>query len=217
MQETGNNPRRLVVEGIDDLYSVVGVMRAHILWPDDRSKAPVYIDQVGSVDKILEPHHINVLMKSGSIQTVGIMVDANSNGSSRYERLRDLCLEFFPNIPPELPRDGMVVENDDGRRLGAWVMPDNGSDGALENFLIPLIPDAGQALLKHVDANVETARNVGAPYRDAHANKARLYSWLALQDPPTQNPRRALYSKALDPELPNAMPFVTWFKQLYRL
>ena len=217
MPEMGDNSRRLVVEGIDDLYSVVGVMRAHISWPADQVKAPVWIDRFGSVDEILKPDHINMLMKSSNIQMLGIMVDANSNCSSRYKSIYDRFSEFFPNTPRKLPRDGMVVENDDRRRFGVWIMPDNVSDGALEDFLIPLIPDAGQALLKHVDASVETARNVGASYRDAHANKARLYSWLALQDPPTQNPRQALYSKALDPRLPTAMPFVTWFKKLYRL
>ena len=211
MQEM-SNPRRLVVEGIDDLYSVVGVMRAHISWSNDRSKAPVFIDQWGSPDEILGPEYIDVLLKSKTIQMLGIMVDANSRGSARYERLRQLCLAFFPNIPEKLPKEGMVVDNDDGRRLGAWIMPDNVSGGALEDFLIPLIAaGSGRTLLQHVSEFVTASKTVGARYKDAHTTKANLYSWLALQDPPSQNPRRALYSKALNPELPSAESFVKWF------
>ena len=211
-----NNPRRLVVEGIDDLYSVVGIMRAHTQWPADKEKAPVWINLGRSVSEILEPSNLRVFLKSTTIQTLGIMVDANTKRNARYKRLRDICIEFFPDMPADMPHGGLVVDNEDGRRLGAWIMPDNASQGGLEDFLLPLIPDGGRPLLQHVDKNISEVSAV-APFRQAHTRKALLYSWLALQDPPSQNPREALYSKALDPTLPCARPFADWFCKLYQL
>ena len=211
-----DNPRWLVVEGIDDLYSVVGIMRSHTSWPDDRTKAPVWIDLGKSVDEILKPSYLRVLLKTTTIRTLGIMVDANSKHDSRFNRLRETCMEFFPNIPEEMPSGGLVVDRNGGSRLGAWIMPGNSSHGALEDFLIPLIPDRGRPLLEQVDKNLSEV-NAIAPFREAHTQKARLYSWLALQNPPSQNPRSALYSKALDPMLPSARPFVDWFCKLYQL
>ena len=210
-----DNPRRLIVEGIDDLYSVVGIMRAHKDWPADREQAPVWIDQGRSANEILAPDFLGVLLKSTTIRNLGLMFDANSNGVARYRRLREICGRTFPKIPGHLPEEGLVVENDDGRRLGVWIMPDNVSDGALEDFLIQLISASGQPILEHATDSVARAREMGAPLRQAHAQKARLYSWLALQDPPSRNPREALYSGALDPAHPNARPFVDWFLRLY--
>jgi hypothetical protein len=215
--QTFENQRRLVVEGIDDLYSVVGIMRAHIDWPDDRAKAPVYIDIGRSVDEILSPLYLGVLLKSPTIRMLGIIIDANSRPGARYGRLRELCRKSFPDIPEGLPPEGLVVEGGDGRTLGAWIMPNNLSTGALEDLLIAAIPDAGKPILEHAKATVEAAQRKGAPFRSAHIEKARLYTWLALQDPPSQNPRRALYSKALDPTSHSVRPFVAWFRRLYRL
>ena len=210
-----DNPRRLVVEGIDDLYAVVGVMRAHISWPVDREQAPVWIDRGGSVSEILKPAFLDVHLKSRTIGTLGVMIDANSSGVTRYRQLRTLCKNTFPEMPERLPAEGLVVGNEHGRRLGVWIMPDNASDGALEDFLIRIISDAGQTMLEHATDTVAKARDAGAPVREAHLQKARLYSWMALQDPPSRHPREALYSRALDPAHPYAIPFVEWFKRLY--
>ncbi len=133
-----DNPRRLVVEGIDDLYSVVGIMRMHTLWPADRAIAPVWIDLGGSADEILEPTYLRVLLKTTTIQTLGIMFDANAKHDARYNRLRDICGKFFPGLPDVMPRGGLIVDNDDGRRLGAWIMPDNASKVLWKTSCCPL-------------------------------------------------------------------------------
>ncbi len=189
-------------------------MRAHTPWPEDREETPVWIDIGRSADEILS--YLPVLLKSTTIQTLGVMLDANSRPVPRYNSLRQVCLDFFRNIPRRIPTRGLIIDGDDGRRLGAWIMPDNRSNGALEDFLIPLISDSGRPLLDAVDQNLSQLAEF-APFRESHTQKARLYSWLALQDPPSQNPRRALYSRTLDPMSPTAQAFVDWFLELYQL
>ena len=211
------NPRRLVVEGFEDLYSVVGVMRAYVSWPERAEDAPVWIDLGRSADEILNSTYLGVLLKSPTIQRLGIMIDANSKANLRYRSIYTTCSGQFPLMPTELPPDGMVVKNEQGRRLGVWIMPNSASNGALEDFLIELIPVAAKPLFEHASESVDKARKLGAPFRNVHFDKARLYTWLAVQNPPSQNPRSALYSKALDPTLPAAQRFAKWFRHLYDL
>ena len=212
------NRRRLVVEGYADLYSVRGVMRPYIDWPttQDASRYPVFIDRGGSVDEILNQKFLNVLLTSPTIEILGIMIDADETPAQRYRTLHGLCIGSFPGMPDVLPTDGLIVNNASNMRLGVWIMPDNHSEGDLEAFLRNLVPSP--RLWEHAERSTELAKeDYNAPYRDAHLNKAKLYSWLSWQDPPVQNPGKALDSRSLDSTLPTAQTFVTWFRTLYDL
>lgn len=212
------NPKRLVVEGYDDLYSVREIMRTEIEWPDTgESDYPVYIDRGKSVGEILKKEYMNVLLKSSTIRTLGIMIDADQVGvSSRYQSMHNLCSAAFPEMPNTLPAEGLIVNNAAAKRLGIWIMPDNRSKGDLETFLRNLVPD--QPLWSYAESCTESAKkDWNAPYRDAHANKAKLYSWLSWQDPPVRNPGRAIESGALDATRPETQPFITWFRELFEL
>lgn len=58
MGTSKSNPKQLIVEGYQDLYSVHGLMRAHIHWPDGKENAPIWIEMGGSAEEILEPGYI---------------------------------------------------------------------------------------------------------------------------------------------------------------
>lgn len=214
----GDNPKRLVVEGYDDLYSVREIMRTQIEWPDTgESDYPVYIDRGKSVGEILKKEYMGVLLKSSTIRILGIMIDADQVGvSRRYHSLYSLCNATFPEMPHHLPAEGLIVDNASRKRLGIWIMPDNRSAGDLETFLQDLVPD--QSLWEYAEHCTESAKkDWNAPYRDVHTNKAKLYSWLSWQDPPVQNPGRAIESGALDATLPHSQSFIEWFRRLFDL
>ncbi len=90
----GDNPKRLVVEGYDDLYTVREIMRTQIEWPGaNESEYPVYIDIGKSVNEILNKDYMGVLLKSSTIRTLGIMIDADDQGAGRrYQSLYNLKL-----------------------------------------------------------------------------------------------------------------------------
>ena len=97
-------------------------------------------------------------------------------------------------------------------------MPDNRSAGCLEDFLIGLVPEIGMALLDETSRHIDAIKRKNlARFREAYIHQARLYSWLALQNPPTQGPRKALYKSTLDPMYPATRRFVEWFLELYKL
>jgi hypothetical protein len=209
--------KQLVVEGIDDLRSVIGLMRHHVDWSPDKFKAPVWIILGGGAGPILQPDYIPTLIKDPTIKTLGIMLDADDDANSRYLSFKKLCAEFFPKMPDKLPVNGLVVENHEGKRIGLWIMPDNSSPGAIETFLKFLVPEKTIPLWKHAMKSVADAKGVGANYKECHAEKSNLYTWLAWQDEPGQSAGTALTRKILDPRAESAIPFVKWIMELYQL
>jgi hypothetical protein len=210
-----------VVEGQDDLFAVVGLMRAHVDWPEgpeSKTLAPVFIHNGNGAAEILKKEGLlTVFLKSPDLRTGGIVLDADTKPRGRYESVRKLCIGMFPELPAELPLDGLVVENADKKRLGVWIMPDNSSDGSLETFLKWLVPAPRDPAWNHAEQSVKAARGMGCGCRESHIEKANLYTWLSWQDPPGQAPGVALTRKILDPQNANAAAFVAWFVKLYKL
>ena len=86
-----SGPKQLIVEGFDDLQSVVGLMRAHVLWPvNANDDPPVFILRGASPDEILREGYVTALLKSRDIRTLGLMLDADDNPAGRYQRARSL-------------------------------------------------------------------------------------------------------------------------------
>ena len=213
------NPNWLIVEGFADLNSVVGVMRKHTPWPSaSGASAPVWIQRRGGWREVLDKDYLSIVLSMTTLRTLGFIVDANSDCVSRYASVRSALKQFKFNLPRELPSDGLIIDDASGLRIGAWIMPDNRSAGALEDFLIGLVPETGMALLDETNRHIDAVKRKNlAKFREAHIHKARLYSWLALQDPPAQDPRKALYKSTLNPMHPAAWRFVEWFLELYKL
>jgi hypothetical protein len=208
--------KRLLVEGKDDLYAVRNLMSAYIDWPKEENKWPVVIEDCGGVESILEPEFIPTLLQSSEVKTLGIVIDANDDFVSRWRLLRDRCLSVFSGLPDDLPSSGLILDNQE-KRLGIWIMPDNTSGGMLEDFLRWLVPSEAEPLWRQAQANVAEAKAKNAPFLDAHVAKANIHTWLAWQDPPGQPLGLALTRKILDPQSPKASAFVEWFRKLYSL
>jgi hypothetical protein len=214
------NPKQLIVEGEDDRAVIIHLMRCHIPgWPEDKESAPVYIDVGRSADQILDPVFIGVKLKQSALKALGLIIDADNNFVGRWQRVKQLLSSHFPSLPTEMPKTGLIVSNHDGLRLGVWLMPDCGSNGMMETFLKFLVPETtdAQVLWQHAENSFEEARTKGSPCRSAHADKARIHTWLAWQDPPGERLGLALRRRILDPKSQHATPFVTWFKTLYDL
>ncbi len=211
-------PNQLIVEGYDDLYSVVGLMRHHVPWPADPAEAPVNIQIGKSADEILEDGYLTALLKSPTVKRLGVMFDADDKpAAGRYTSIRKQCLDIFPSLPATMPSIGLVAQNTEQKRLGVWIMPDNLSPGDLETFLRYFVPDQSESVWKSATVAVIEARKLGACWRDCHQAKANLYTWLAWQDPPSQKPGEALTKKILNPYSSNGDQFLGWFRSLYEL
>lgn len=192
-------------------------MRAYIEWPQDPKYWPVYVENSLSAEEILADGFLTAKLKVADTEVLGVMFDADANPTGRYARFRTRIIGLFPTLPESLPEGGLIAENDDNKRVGLWIMPDNRQAGDLEAFLRLMVPDDAERVWQLSVSSVQAARASGAACRDCHTMKANLYTFLAWQDPPGQHPGMAITKKVLDPHSACAVPFATWFRELYRL
>ena len=108
----------------------------------------------------------------------------------------------------------MIQENQDGLRLGVWLMPDNRSSGMLETLLLDLLP-SDDGLLAYSETVCKEAKEKGAPYKDVHSDKAHIHTWLAWQDEPGAQLHEAVQRRILCPASPKSRPFVKWLRDLF--
>src|SRR5258708_6614798 len=116
-------------------------MKNHTTWPEKRGEWPVWVEVGNSVDEILESGYLSTEIKASNMRIIGVMLDADIHAYGRYQRIQQLCASLFPNLPVQMPADGLVIDNGDDKRFGLWLMPDNKSEGDLETFLRYLVPN----------------------------------------------------------------------------
>ena len=212
------SPRKLLVEGGTDKRVIPFLMEANgIEW--ERSGQPVVcIEPYNGVEELLKPGVVEAELRASGLEALGVMVDANGNASDRWNRIRHLCRNEFAHLPGRIPQDGLeIVHIETGARFGVWIMPDNRFSGMLEDFLIRLIPEDPRGLYELAEKCVTEATQSGAPFKDAHKAKAKIYTWLAWQDEPGRQLHEAVHHRVLDPESPESQPFVNWFRHLFEV
>lgn len=213
-----NPAKLLLVEGLEESRVLPYLLEANgVPWPADKNSAPVYIDAYGGVENLLVEGEIEVRLKSSGLQALGVLVDADEDAEARWQAIRRCCRRSLPDLPEQIPEAGLVAVSDLGVRFGAWLMPDNRSRGMLETFLLHLRPDErdGGRLHRYSQEAIWMARATGAPWKNAHADKAQIHSWLAWQDPPGRQLHQAITERILRPDSPHAAPFVRWFRNLF--
>jgi len=211
-------PNKLLVEGKEDERVIPELMEANgIAWGETRDTWIVEIKECNGFESMIEQGVIETELKESGLEALGIIVDANNDARQRWNALRDRCLGSFPELSEDLPPEGLIHESNTGLKLGAWLMPDNRSHGMMETFLTYLVPDKSHPVLKYAECARDKAKVLGAPYRDVHADKAKIYTWLAWQDPPGRPLHNAVMERLLDPCSPHAAAFVRWFRSLFGL
>ena len=204
------------MEGATDRLVIPYLMEKNgVPWPT--SKVPVFIEELGGVDEILRPGRLELELAASELEALGVVVDANGDAAARWDQLRTHCGGEFPDLPNQIPAEGLEVVHADGPRFGVWIMPDNRFEGMLEDLLVRLVPDDAGDLYEMARSCVATARSNAAPFKDVHERKAEIYTWLAWQDPPGLRLHEAVKHRVLDPTRPESRPFVDWFRRLFDL
>lgn len=214
----------LLVEGATEKRAIPELVEANgILWEKSTGKYIVYIDELGGVDqkKEVKSSVISNELNVANRKALGLIVDADNNCASRWQSVRNACLKFIPDLPLDLPPQGLVhntfTKNKKPVKFGVWIMPDNKTEGMLETFLAYLVKDESEALWQYSQQVVSEAKNQGANYKPTHIDKANIHTWLAWQDEPGNQLHIAVKKKILDPQHPKAQSFINWFKILYSL
>ncbi len=208
----------LVVEGRSEVFVIPYLMEANgVPWGKGKNNTVVHIKDYDGYPNIVQTDAIATELLASGLTALGIIIDADEQPKDRWQSIRNICQKSVPDLPIDLPENGLICNAPNEIKFGIWMMPDNQMRGILETFLAYMIPDETEPLWQFAQESVKSARTKGASFTEFQVDKANIYTWLAWQDPPGQQLHQAVEQKILDPEHPRAQKFVTWFKDLYDL
>ena len=202
----------LFVEGDDDLHAI-----EHLLGKRGLRKESSWFPKLEcakDVDRLIRTVETAVMAGTGG--AVGFVADADASTENRWRGVTRELMKTGMVLPAQVPAEGYIGRCDrSDTRVGVWVMPDNRSRGAIEEFLLTLI-DPADPLLKHAGRATTEARGLGAAFPETALKKAELRAWLAWQEQPGFPYGRALNADYFDSARVAANPFVDWFTRLFR-
>lgn len=199
----------LLVEGNDDEHVLYSLLN-HYQVPEQFK-----IRNKQGIDKLLET--LDVELKRSGLERLGIIIDADTNLSARWEGLRErLTHAGYDALPATPDPNGTIIKRADQLTVGVWLMPDNTLSGMLEDFASFLIPsdDVLWPLAGDVVQQVVIKKRL---FPESHLMKARIHTWLAWQEEPGTPLGLAITRRYLDAAAPHAQQLVNWIRQLFDL
>jgi hypothetical protein len=199
--------RQLLVEGKDD-QAVIKALCAKF-----NIKENFDVIDCEGYSKLIEQLPIR-LTKQSDIDTVGIIVDADTDIASRWISLHNLFSKLGFTLPDDLPEKGLIINNTH-IRIGLWLMPNNQINGMLEDFAAFLIPLNDQLIpiVKDTLNSIESQHLNN--YKPIHRSKAEIHSWLALQETPGTPMGLAITKRYLTTDEEICLCLIDWLKELF--
>ena len=205
------NGKILLVEGTDDKH----VMK-HICG----NRGIPHLDEVKpheGVINLLESLKVRLtLSEEGDI--IGVVIDADTEISDRWKSIRNQVTGVgYQNVPDQPDPDGTILDPPAGTllpRLGVWIMPNNQTNGILEDFLRFLVPQPN-ILFDHAKVSVAAIPEGERRFKQLDEPKAIIHTWLAWQEEPGRPFGTAISACFLDPNVPEVDVLATWLKRLF--
>lgn len=86
----------------------------------------------------------------------------------------------------DLNSKGVIIDGKGGvPAVGIWLMPDNGSTGELEDFVIKMIKES-DPVWPLAQSYVDNIPDDDRKFSSAKSDKAKLYAWLATRKKPNR-------------------------------
>lgn len=202
----------LLVEGKDD---------QHVIW----SLLKYY--QVPELFVVKDCDGIENLLRDVSLRLtnptmynyIGVVMDADVNIKGRYDAFRSILertgMYDFSQI--SLSETGTLIKPTEENYpvFGLWLMPNNRSNGMLEDFVMTLA-DEDDVLMSESDAVLSSLEKRSLNrYTPVHRSKAKIHTYLAWQEEPGKPMGQAITAKVLHAESESANVFVDWIKRLF--
>lgn len=202
-----NFNKKLLVEGNDD---------QHVIWAlCERFTVKENFDVIDceGITKLYE--QLPVRFKQAQVDTIGLIIDADSEIKDRWTSISSLLsLQGF-TIPEEIPVEGLISQANSGIKIGVWIMPNNNENGMLEDFISFLVPKEDK-ILSIVNDTLTNIENQGLnQYSLIHKSKATIHSWLSLQSDPGTPMGLGITKRYLTTDEETCLKLVNWLKELY--
>lgn len=206
-----DHPRIILVEGPDDRHVVSHIIRRSI--PEinlDHEDIQIY-DKEGYTGV---RDSIDLEVDVSGREVLGILVDANANPTGRWQSVTSMLKKSnaeLPGLPISPEAGGTIISTKP--KVGIWLMPDNISAGALEDFVAAMIPDDDRVwprAIRYIDEIPVEER----PFKDK-VQKAKVHAWLATREDPGRFMGQAIRSKDLNVEVEHCQTFTRWLRRLF--
>lgn len=234
MPQGNTSRRRLLVEGEDDQHVVSNLLHQHDIenrrlgYREQRevNNGTIAIERKSGAPELLSD--LTSELKRPNQECVGVIVDIDSEDEgvpggvqSRWDSVRNRVLQTgtSQDVPETPRREGTVFtieQPERDLRFGLWLMPDNAAPGAIEHFLLGIIPEQ-DTLLDRARACLNTVSDEERLFREVDETKALIHTWLAWQQRPGRPMGGAVYADFFDTGANLAELFVGWIRHLYRL
>ncbi|WP_348944735.1 DUF3226 domain-containing protein [Chitinibacter sp. FCG-7] len=159
-------------------------------------------------------------LNDGRLQALAIVVDADwvANGGGFANTVsqvtREVAAQGYDTLPIALAAGGLIYKHNDGLPdLGVWVMPDNASEGMLEDWIKQSVLPAERGILAQAEMTV--ACLVVPKFNANRLSKAEVATWLAWQKRPGEGLYYAVEGNLLDSTAALHIGLVQWLKTVF--
>ena len=198
--------KKLLVEGNDD---------QHVVWAlCENFKVEETFDVIDceGINKLDE--QIPVRFKQSEIETLGIIIDADTEIKKRWFSLKGALSNQGYTVPEELPLTGLVLNNNN-IKVGVWIMPNNNLNGMLEDFISFLVPKNDE-LLPIVNSTLnDIEKQKLNKYSSIHKSKAIIHTWLSWQEDPGTPMGLGITKRYLTTDEETCSRFINWINELF--
>lgn len=196
----------LLVEGSNDTYVTRGILKKHKL-PENL----ITIKEKEGWQGILAK--LDTELDDSELENLGILIDADKNLPARWAAVSKTLTGLGYIVPPTPDQAGTILVQSGKPRLGIWLMPDNKRAGALEDFLISLVPDPlTNALWKLSEKSVDEAIFIEPAIP---RTKAWIRTYLAWKKESGAPLGKAIEYGYLDVTKLEAVQYLDWLKNLF--
>lgn len=196
----------VLVEGPNDLHVVQNLLKIHL------PSAGIKVKVKNGIDNLIQTLHVE--LRDSELRRLAIVVDADVDIQARWDSITHrLTGSGYLDVPRRPDPAGSVMVQTDKPSVGVWIMPDNRTDGMLEDFVAALVP-ANDDLFPAARQAVESIPLERRRFVASRRAKADIHTWLAWQPDPGRPLGLAIACTYLDPNAPSAIAFLNWIRRL---
>lgn len=198
--------QKLLLEGSDDQHVIWALCEKYSI-----TESFDVIDCEG-ITKLID--QIPIRFKQSNIETVGIIIDADSNIKNRWISIKSTLELLGFDLPIEIPIEGLISKKNNVT-IGVWIMPNNNLNGMLEDFISFLVPDEDKLLpiVTSTLNDIESKKLNSYPL--IHKSKAIIHTWLSWQEDPGTPMGLSITKKYLNTNVQTCEKLINWLDNLF--
>lgn len=215
MARPGSSPSdsALIVEGVNDKHVVRHTWFRHNGLDPESNQLPFQITEKEGKSQLLDD--ISIEVKAPNRLAVGFIVDADVGGDDTWRSIRERLRSADIEPPSAMDPAGTVIEpkSEFDPRVGVWIMPDNASEGELEDFVVQMVPATDPVWPKsenYIHSIPESERK----FTEKKTTRAIVHAWLATREDPRQM-GTAIRARDLQTNGELCQRFLAWLQRLF--